>query len=120
MFLIKQAADKGPKKQAPKVKPPDINDAEFPGLPGMIIKPKAEDTPAPAEAEGDGDVEKANGDAGEEEEKALCDKPEVSKGSHFLFFQGGGVLGFFKGEMRKANAEFERFDGLWIDWCFLC
>lgn len=46
----------------------------------MIIKPKVEATPAPGEAEGDRDVEKANGDAGEEESKASCDKPEVSKG----------------------------------------
>lgn len=47
-----QAAEKT--KKPPKVKAPDINDEEFPGLPGMA-KPKVQ------EASEDSDAEKVNG-----------------------------------------------------------
>ena len=67
----RQAAEKA--KKAPKVKAPDINDEEFPGLPGMA-KPKVQ------EAEEDSDGEKASGageegeDGGEEEKAVEGDK----------------------------------------------
>eukprot|EP00752_Nemacystus_decipiens_P012546 g11112.t1 len=52
-----QAGDKSKSKKAPKVKAPDMNDQEFPGLPGMVAKPKSEEA-----GEGEGG-EGADGDA---------------------------------------------------------
>lgn len=58
-------------KKAPKVKAPDINDQEFPGLPGMAAKPKSEEAGEGEDGEdanGDGDGEGA-GDAADGDDK---------------------------------------------------
>lgn len=50
------------------MKAPDINDTEFPGLPGMS-KPKVEDDPA-----GEDDAEKASGDEEEDADKVWVEE----------------------------------------------
>lgn len=61
-LVVKQTGDKS--KKPAKVKAPDINDEEFPGLPGMAPKPKSDEAgdgedgeTADADGEGDGDEE---------------------------------------------------------------
>lgn len=62
-------------KKAPKAKAkaPDINDEEFPGLPGMAVKPKSDEA---GDGEDGGEGEDANGDANAAGDGDGEDKPE--------------------------------------------
>lgn len=88
---VLQPAEKA--KKAPKVKAPDINDDEFPGLPGA--KPRVEE-----DANGDADGEKASGiDGDKADEVGWSVLSFVSASSldfpivyHFLFGLGEAVF----------------------------